>query len=306
MSTIETPTLVRTPQRPWAELACYCVAAAAWITLLLVERRADLGLAGKVLLVALGLGLPFVGMLVDPQRRAVALRELLSYFFTPVGYVVLAVFTALTGLFFFFFSGLFEPGSAIETNRLFIPMAWWVMIPITPAISMRLFAEEQRSGNLEALVTAPLTDAQLVLGKWIGALGFLAAALTLSLVLVLLLEFHGNPDYGPIFTGYLGLLLLGGLFLAIGTLASTLTHNQIIAFLATLITIALFTYISFIVANSYLSGGASEAVKFINPVHHHNNFALGILDTGDFVFFISAIALFLVLAVKSLESRKWR
>lgn len=306
MSTIQTPTLTRSPDRPWVELACYCIAAAAWVTLLLVERNTDLGLTGKVLLVLMGLGLPIIGLLIDPQRRAIALREFLSYFFTPVGYVVLAVFTALTGLFFFLFSRLFEPGSAIETQRLFEPMAWWVMVPITPAISMRLFAEEQRSGNLEALVTAPLTDAQLVLGKWLGALGFLASALALSLLLIVLLEVYGSPDYGPIFTGYVGLVLLGGLFLAVGTLASAMTHNQIIAFLATLIIIALFTYINFIVANSYLSGPTAQALKFLNPNEHNHNFALGILDTGDFVFFISAIALFLVLAVKALESRKWR
>jgi ABC-2 type transport system permease protein len=306
MPTAITPSLTRIPSRPWAELACYSIAVVSWAVLLLIERRADMNLLGKVLLVTMGLGLPIAGLLMDPQRRAVAQRELMSYFFTPVGYVVLAVFTALTGLFFFFFSRLFEPGSAIETNRLFEPMAWWVMVPLTPAISMRLFAEEQRSGNLEALVTAPLTDSQLVLGKWLGALGFLAVTLALSLMLVLLLEVYGSPDYGPIFTGYLGLLLLGGLFLAVGTLASTLTHNQIIAFLATLIFIALFTYINFIVANSYLSGAMAQALKFINPNEHNRNFALGLLDTGDFVFFISAIALFLVLAVKALESRKWR
>ena len=85
-----------------------------------------------------------------------------------------------------------------------------------------------------------------------------------------------------------------------------MTHNQIIAFLASLITIALFTYINFIVANSYLSGAAAQALKFVNPNEHHRNFALGILDTADFVFFVTAIALFLILAVKALESRKWR
>ena len=107
MTTLATPTISRLQPRPWAEWACYGAAVAAWIVLLLLERNTDLNLFAKVLLVALGLGLPVTGILLDGQRRAVAGREFLSFFYAPVGYVVLAVFTALTGLFFFFILGLF-------------------------------------------------------------------------------------------------------------------------------------------------------------------------------------------------------
>lgn len=296
--------LTRYPQRARTEFLSYGAAIAAWAILLMIERRTNLPLAAKILLLGMGLGLPIVGLMLDPVRRAIAQREFAAFFFSPVGYVALAVFTALAGLFFVF--NVFMPGQPIETAGLFEPMVLWVLAPVTPAISMRLFAEENRSGNLEALVTSPLTDTQLIVGKWLGAWGFLATTLAMSLPMILLLEVYGDPDYGPIITGYIGLLLIGGLFLAIGTFASVLTANQIIAFLVALILIATVTFINLIVVNNYLSGPWAVALKFINPYEHFRNFSKGILDTGNFAYLLSATGLFLTCAVKAMETRKWR
>ncbi len=291
-------------QRSPAEPISYAAAAAAWATLILAERAAGLPLAGKVLLITLGLALPILGLLLNVTRRAIAAREFLSLFYAPVGYVVLAVFAALSGLFFVF--NVFLPGQPIDTAGLCEPIVLWILAPVTPAISMRLFSEEKRSGNLEALVTAPVTDLQLVVGKWIGAMGFLVVAMLTTVPLVLLLEIFGNPDYGPIFTGYVGMLLIGGLFLAIGAFASVTTHNQIISFLVALLIIALLIYINLILTNNYVSGALAQAMRYVNPYEQYRNFGRGILDTSNFVFFISTTAMFLTLAVKSLESRKWR
>lgn len=298
------PSLSRAARASLAELISYGVAVAAWVSLVMLERQTRLPLAAKLCLVCLGLGMPLVGILLDPVRRAVAQREFAGFFYSPVGYVAVAVFTSLTALFFVF--NVFVPGQPIETAGLFEPMVLWVLAPVVPAISMRLFAEENRSGNIEALVTAPLTDAQLVVGKWAGGLGFFAAALVTSLPMVLLLEVYGSPDYGPIFTGYIGLLLVGGAFLAIGVFASVITANQIIAFLVALILIAAITFINLILVNNYLWGPWATALKFLNPYEHFRSFSKGILDTGNFAYLLSVTALFLACAAKALESRKWR
>ena len=159
---------------------------------------------------------------------AIAQRELSSFFFSPIAYVVIALFALLTGVFFVAF--VFHTDQAAELRFLFSRVVVFVLIPIAPAVSMRLLSEELRSGTIETLMTAPISDLHVVLGKWLGALGFFAVLLSPTLAYVVVLEVWSNPDYGPILSGYIGLLLVGGLYLAIGAFASVLTRNQIIAF----------------------------------------------------------------------------
>lgn len=231
----------------------------------------------------------------------IAQRELSSFFYSPIAYVVMALFMVLAGM-------LFRPGFASgepAEMRILFGATVWVLIGLAPAITMRLFAEEQRSGTIETLMTSPVTDAQVVIGKWLGALGFYALLLSPTLVCVVLLEIWGRPDYGPIVTGYIGLLLLGGLYLAIGTCASVLTRNQIIAFVITLVIILVLTvvthFLQFLLPPSW-----GKAMLFLNVNHQYEAFAKGLIDFACVTYFVSGILLFLVIAAVGLHSRRWR
>lgn len=232
----------------------------------------------------------------------IARRELASYFFSPIAYVVLCLFALLAGI-FFLFTG-FTPGEPAEMRRIFLALVW-ILVPTVPAISMRLLAEEQRSGTIETLLTSPVSDLQVIVGKWLGALGFFVVLLLPTLVFVILLEVWGDPDYGPIVSGYLGLLFVGGLYLAIGTFASGLTRNQIIAFLVAVFTILLFTVVTFFLPR-VVPPFLAAAMFYLNVNEQYGDFSRGLVDISNLVFFLSGIVLFLTLAVKALESRRWR
>ena len=233
---------------------------------------------------------------------SIARRELSSFFYSPIAYVVMCVFVLLAGLMFLL--DVFAPGGPASMRRLFFWLVW-ILIAIAPAISMRLLAEELRSGTIETLMTSPVTDLQVVVGKWLGAVGFFAVLLAPTLFYVLLLAIWGDPDYGPIFTGYLGMLLVGGLYMAIGAFASVLTRNQIIAFLLTVFVILMVTVVPYFL-RGFLPGGWSEAMYYVNINEQYEDFSKGLIDTSNFVYFFSGIGLFLTLAIKALESRRWR
>jgi len=234
----------------------------------------------------------------------IAKRELTSLFFSPIAYVVMALFAL--GATMIFCLG-FAPGG-MAAMRSTLEGVIWLMIFLVPAISMRLISEEFRSGTIETLMTSPVSDTQVVLGKWLGAMGFfLALLLTPTIVLTIVLEFNGRPDYGPIFTGLLGLILVGGLYLAIGTFASAATQNQIIAFLIAVFVICLLTIVLFFLPTaSFIGPTLRKALLYMNVNHQFSDFAKGLVDATNFIYFISGIALFLFVAVKVLESRRWR
>jgi len=233
---------------------------------------------------------------------AIARRELSSFFFSPIAYVVMCVFMLLSGLFFML--TVFAPGEPASLRNLFFWMVW-ILIAIVPAISMRLLSEELRSGTIEPLMTSPVSDINVIVGKWLGGLMFFAVLLAPTLSLLVILAIWSDPDYGPIFTGYLGLLLVGGLYMSIGTFASVMTRNQIIAFLLTIFLILMLTVVTYFLPR-FLPAGFSEAVFYLNVNEQYEDFSKGLIDTSNFVYFFSGITLFLVLAVKALESRKWR
>jgi ABC-2 type transport system permease protein len=237
------------------------------------------------------------------QTLTIARRELASLFLSPIAYVVLGLFALGTSLIFFMNFGPGQPATMRGTFQWVV----WLMILLVPAISMRLLSEELRSGTIETMMTAPVSDLQVITGKWIGALGFFAALLLPLLVHAGLLEAYADPEYGPILTGLLGLVLVGGLYLAIGTFASALTENQVIAFLITVFVISLLTLMLYFLPQAgFLSPEAAETLREINVNMQFEDFNKGLIDSSNFVYFLTGIALFLFVAVRTLESKRWR
>jgi len=232
--------------------------------------------------------------------RAVAMREFASYFRVPLGWVVIALFTLLSGV---LFAITLEPG-APASLRAFFGLATWTMLFVAPAVSMRLLSEEARAGTLEILTTSPVTSASVALGKYLGACGFLVAMLAPTLVYVGALEAVADPDYGPVLSGYLGLLLSGMVYLAVGLLASALTASQTSAFLGCLFTLLLLRIGS-------LQGGSlpepwSDLAFALSLDLRVEDFAKGVVDLGGVAFFLAASMWFVALAGVALEARRWR
>ena len=233
----------------------------------------------------------------------IAKRELTSLFYSPIAYVVLGVFALVSTLLFLM---SFIPGQAATLRDEF---GWlvWLMAFIVPAISMRLVSEELRSGTIEPLMTSPISDTQVIIGKWIGGLGFFLVMLSPLVVHVIVLEINADPDYGPIASGAVGLLFVGGLYMAIGVFVSSMTQNQISAFLITVLITGFLTIGMHLLKRAeFLSDWMREAVFFLNVDEQYGSFSKGLIDLSNFTFFITGIALFLFLAVVTLQSKRWR
>ncbi len=235
-------------------------------------------------------------------------REIAGFFHSPIAYVVMAVF-ALLGAFLFFES--FEPGRASsDVMRYSFLRVVQVCVFLVPALSMRLIAEEFRSGTIETLMTSPVSDLQAVTGKWLGALAFYAAMLAVPLIAIIgmvLIHSQPHPGYGQMLVGIAGLLMVGGMYLAVGLFASACTQNQIVAWIIAVLIIGLLTFLMDYVAQA---GWASNALKdiadFVNVNQQAHEFAKGIASLAGAIYFVSVTCFFLFLAVKTLESRRWR
>lgn len=230
----------------------------------------------------------------------IARREFKAYFNSPVAYIVITIFLALVGIMFFvpFFS------QDRVSMRDFFSLAPFLFVFFAPAITMRLIAEERRSGTIELLITMPVRDVDVILGKFVASLGLLVVALLLTLPYAFTIAQFGDLDWGPVWGGYVGLLLLGATFLAIGLMASSWTENQIVAFV-----IALFLSMVFLMLDRFLMflpAWLSEGVEYLSFTAHFRNAARGVIDTRDVVFYLSFIVLGMFLAFRSLESRRWR
>ncbi len=250
----------------------------------------------------------------------IARKEIGAYFASPIAYLLMALFGLVFGFFFYSATAYFVmqglrsqmmgQGGAMSVNDFVIaPMlgnASVVGLFLMPLISMRLFAEEKRSGTIELLLTSPLSDWEIVLGKWLGAMFMYSCVLLLAICDVTLLFVWGSPDWRPVVAGFLGLFLQGGCVLAIGAFISTLTKNQIIASAAaTLHHICLLLWVLSWVS-SYNEAGWAQAVAYCSILTHFEPFSKGIIDTKDVIFYISAIFLGLFLTTRSLESLRWR
>jgi ABC-2 type transport system permease protein len=245
-------------------------------------------------------------------------KEIGAYFSSPVAYLLMALFGLVFGFFFYSATAYFVmqgmrsqmmgQGGAMSVNDFVIaPMlgnASVVGLFLMPLISMRLFAEEKRSGTIELLLTSPLSDWEIVLGKWLGAMFMYSCVLLLAICDVALLFVWGSPDWRPVLAGFLGLFLQGGCVLAIGAFISTTTKNQIIAGAATFSVCLLLWVLSWV--SSYNEAGWAQAVAYCSILTHFEPFSKGIIDTKDVVFYISAIFLGLFLTTRSLESLRWR
>ncbi len=231
---------------------------------------------------------------------AIALREFRSYQNSPMAYVIAAIFLVLTGFLF-----ITSPATYTETSiRGFLGPAAFLLLLLASVITMRLIAEERKLGTLELLMTAPVKDSEVILGKFLGSLGILALVLAATLYYPILLIVLGHPDWGPIVTGYVGLLLLGATGLAVGIFASSLTSNQIVA--AVTAGGILFVLWSIDAAAPFVPEAIAAAACRLSLSWYFPAFLRGILDTRGVVYYVSMTALFLFLAVRSVENARWR
>lgn len=232
---------------------------------------------------------------------AIAARELAAYLRTPIGWIVIALYLLLAGL---WMSSAIRPADP-ATMRPFFNGSQWLLLILAPAISMRIVSEELRAGTIEPLITAPVSDWAIILGKYFGALGFLVVMLAPTLAYAVILELVAQPDYGPMLAGYLGLLLVGALYLAVGTLCSASTPSQVVSFLATLFFFAALAFLTGPAART-IGPPADEILYALSINLRLADFARGIVDTGSIIFFIATSAWFLILAVVVMEGRRWR
>jgi ABC-2 type transport system permease protein len=233
---------------------------------------------------------------------AIARRELSSYFYSPIAYVALSLFLLASA---FAFWDDFMPGQPAEMRHIFQWMVW-LLVFIVPILSMGLLAQEWATGTIESLLTAPVSEADVVLGKFLGSLGFFVVLLAPTLVYAVLLSIFGQTDNGAIASGYLGILLVGALFIAIGLLCSCLTRSQVIAAVSAAGVLFLITIVPWYVAGKATLGQFWRTVTDQCVMRRYEDFAKGVLDTGNLVFFIAATATLLFLTTKILEIRRWK
>jgi ABC-2 type transport system permease protein len=231
---------------------------------------------------------------------AITNREFKAYFNSPVAYFVISTFLVMVGIFFFipFFS------QDRVSMRSFFSLVPFLLVFFVPAITMRLIAEERRSGTIEMLITMPVRDVEVILGKFFAALALLVVALVLTLPYAITISSFGNLDWGPVLGGYFGLLLMGSACLALGLLASSWTENQITAFV-----IALFLSMFFLMLDQFLVFLPSSMVgvfEYLSFGAHFRNAARGVIDSRDVIYFLSFIVLCLFFSFRSLEARRWR
>ena len=227
-------------------------------------------------------------------------REIRTYFNSPVAYIVVTVFVGITG--YLFFTQLFLEKQA-ELRQLFGFMPFLFMFMV-PAITMRLLADEKSTGTLELLSTMPVRDWEVVVGKFLAALALLGTAVGLTLVFAISVRSLGPLDRGPAIGGYLGLLLMGGAFVAIGVMCSAFTRNSIVAFIASFgISFALYLFGKL---TQFVPEALQPVISFLSIDGHFENIGRGVIDTRDVIYYLSIIGTCLLLATTSLESRRWR
>jgi ABC-2 type transport system permease protein len=237
---------------------------------------------------------------------AVMRRELRSYFVTPLAYVFIVIFLLLAGALTFYLGDFYERGLAdLQPFFSFHP---WLYLFLVPALSMRLWAEERKSGTLELLLTLPITATQAMLGKFLAAWIFVALALALTFPFWLTVNYLGSPDNGVILAGYLGSLLMAGAYLAVGCCLSTLTRSQVVAFILT----AAVCFVLLLAGQplvldavgGFLPQSLVDAVADLSLLHHFDAIARGVLDLRDIAYFVLSIAAWLTAGVLLLDLRR--
>jgi gliding motility-associated transport system permease protein len=244
---------------------------------------------------------------------AIAGKELRGYFSSPIAYIVIGLFALIFGWFFYVPLSFFNRqsmqmsmgmGGSLNINQMLIaPMltnAGVVILFLMPMITMRTYSEEKRSGTIELLLTSPVTDTQIILGKFLGVLGLYGALLAITFIHTGLLFIYGSPAWKPVVTGYLGLFLMGASFLSIGLLIS----NQIVAGIATFAVVLMLWVINWM--GSFVGPTAQAVLSHLSITDHLDDFARGVLDTKHLVYYLSFIAFGLFLTAKAVDSERWR
>ncbi len=248
----------------------------------------------------------------------IARKELTSYFRSPIAYGVMAFFALLAG-YFFYASVVYFVRRGIESSmmgqsfpmdmnefvvRPFFSNVGVIALFLIPMITMRLFAEEKRTGTIELLLTSPINDIEIILGKWIGAVALYAAMLAISGLSLLMLFGYGKPDWKPILVGYLGLLLQGAALLAVGTFISNCTKNQIVAGVSAFAVCLMLWILSWV--SEFGTSIPERVLSYIAVTSHFDSFSKGVLDSKDILYYVSVIFVGLFLTARSMESLRWR
>jgi ABC-2 type transport system permease protein len=238
---------------------------------------------------------------------------------SPIGYIVIGFFALLFGWFYvtllnYFVRQSMQMGQfgggpeAMNVNQVMIrPLLQNVTILLLflmPMVTMRSYSEEKRSGTIELLLTSPLTDLEIILGKFFGALALWAVALAVTLIHIALLFVYGTPEWKPIATAYLGLLLMGGCFISVGLLISSLTSNQIVAGMATFGVFLFLWVVNWI--GSFSGGMVDTVTQYLSIIDHFDDFSKGVIDTSHLVYYLSFIGFGLFLTARSVDSERWR
>jgi ABC-2 type transport system permease protein len=247
---------------------------------------------------------------------AIAEKELRSYFASPIAYVIIGLFALLFGWFFFVYLTVFVQrstqmmmgGGPSNLNQdmlrgVFLNSAVIILF-VMPMITMRTYSEEKRSGTIELLLTSPVTDFQIIMGKFLGALALYAAMLLVTMLYMAIVFIYGNPEWKPIATGYLGLLLMGGCFLSVGLFISSVTKNQIVAGFLTFAVFLMLWVINWMADQSGPLMGA--VLKYLSITDHFDDFARGIVDTKHLIYYLTFITFGLFLTAKSVDVERWR
>ncbi len=250
---------------------------------------------------------------------AIAQKELRSYFVSPIAYVVIGFFALLFGVFFMsslsfvlrvsLQAGMMEGAPPININEYMIRPLFGntgvILLFVLPAITMRSYAEEKRSGTIELLLSSPLTDMEIILGKFFGALALYTMMLGVTAIHVGFLFLYGEPELAPILSGYLGLLLMGASFISVGLLISSATKNQVVASMITFAVLLLFWVISWL--GDPASGSTwSQVLAYLSVLDHFDDFSKGVIDTSHLAYYLSFIVFGLFLTAKSVDSVRWR
>jgi len=249
---------------------------------------------------------------------AIARKELRSYFASPIAYVVIGMFALAFGWFYISMLSWFlmqsmqgqmmGGGGPMNVNqqliRIVLQNAAVVILFLLPMITMRTYSEEKRTGTIELLLTSPVSDWQIIVGKFLGAMTLYALMLAVTVIHIALLFAFGSPEWKPIASAYLGLLLLGGCFVSLGLLFSSLTRNQIVAGVITLVVFLMLWVVDWM--TSFSSPGLGAVLNYLSITSHLDDFTKGVIDTKHVIYYLSFITFGLFLTSKAVDSERWR
>ena len=245
-------------------------------------------------------------------------KEMRLYFTSPVAWVIMAVFLFIAGYFFY---SIFNYYARVSMQSAMNPMGGGmnvtdgvlrplfsnfsvILLLMMPLLTMRLFAEERRSGTIELLLTYPVRDGAVLLGKFLAAFALYALMIGLTLLYPAIVWYFAPLEWGPILTGYVGLLLMGATFIAVGVFASSLTENQIVAALVSFLILLMFWVVGW--SADFANPALSRVLQHLSLTEHNESFAKGVFETKDIIFYVNFTLVALFLALRSLESRRWR